>query len=80
MEHNPYPPARISPVPDAPADAPDPVVRDYAPIHPEGRLRALGRRILAPIALIGALLLKFKTVLLALLKLKFLATSASLLV
>lgn len=80
MERNPYPPPRVFPVPDAPAPSPDPVVRDYTPIHPEGRLRALGRRILAPIALVGAFLLKFKTALLALLKLKLLVTSGSLLV
>jgi Zn-dependent protease len=80
MDRNPYPPARISPIPDAPAQSTDAAVRDYAPIHPEGGLRSLARKIWAPLALIGALVLKFKTAMLALLKLKLLATSASMLV
>jgi len=79
MDRNPYPPAQVSPVRDAPA-RPDAVVRDYAPIHPEGGLRSLARKIWAPLVLLGALALKFKTAMLALLKLKLLATSASMLV
>lgn len=43
-------------------------------------MRSLARKIWAPLALLGALVLKFKTALLALLKLKLLATSASMLV
>ena len=80
MDRNPYPLARVSRVPDAPTESSDPVVRDYVPIQPEGGLRSLARKIWAPLALLGALVLKFKTALLALLKLKLLATSASMLV
>ena len=80
MERNPYPPARISPVPEAPADAPDVVARGYTPIQPQSGLRSLLRKLWAPIAAIGAFLLKFKAALLALFKLKLLATSASMLV
>jgi Zn-dependent protease len=79
MERNPYPP-RVSPVGDPLGDATDVVARDYAPIHPESGLRSRTRRLLGPIAVLGALLLKFKGALLALLKLKFLATSGSMLV
>jgi Zn-dependent protease len=76
MERNPYPPAQVSPA----GDAPDVVARDYAPIQPESGFRSRARRVLAPFAVIGATLLKFKTALLALLKLKFLAASGSMLV
>ena len=54
--------------------------RDYEPVQPERRLRELGRRLWAPIAALGYLLLKFKTALLAVFKFKVFATSASMLV
>jgi Zn-dependent protease len=59
---------------------PEPPYRDYEPIHPESRLRELARRLWAPIAALGVLLLKFKTVALAIFKLKIFTTSASMLV
>ena len=68
FDRNPYPPARPSSIAAEPA--PDTAATP----------RSLWRRILAPLAAIGALGLKFKTVALALVKLKFLATSASMLV
>jgi Zn-dependent protease len=77
MERNPYPP-QVSPVGDPTGD--DAVARDYAPIHPESGLRSRTRRLIGPLAVLVALLLKFKTGLLALLKLKFLAASGSMLV
>jgi Zn-dependent protease len=55
-------------------------VRDYEPIHPQSRWRELGRRALAPLAALGALLAKFKTLAFALFKLKIFATSGSMLV
>ena len=76
MERNPYPPAQVSPA----GDVPDVVARDYAPIQPESLFRSRARRLLAPVAVVGATLLKFKTALLALFKLKFLAASGSMLV
>ena len=76
MEQNPYPPAQVKPA----GDVPDLVVRDYAPIQPESGFRSRARRILAPFAVIGAFLLKFKTALLVLLKVKILVTAGSILV
>jgi Zn-dependent protease len=55
-------------------------LRDYEPIHPQGRLRELARKLWVPIAAIGVLLLKFKTALFALFKLKLFATSSTMLV
>jgi hypothetical protein len=52
----------------------------YEPIKPEDPLRALLRRIWAPLALLGGLALKFKSVALAVFKLKIFATSATMLV
>jgi Zn-dependent protease len=54
--------------------------RGYEPIHPESRLRELGKRLWAPIAALGYLLFKFKTALLAIFKFKVFTTSASMLV
>jgi Zn-dependent protease len=54
--------------------------RDYEPIQPEGRWRELGRKIWAPLAALGVLLAKFKTVALAIFKFKVFTTSASMLV
>ena len=52
----------------------------YEPVKPEDPLRALLKRIWAPLALIGGLALKFKSVALAVFKLKIFATSATMLV
>lgn len=76
MDRNPYPP-RVSP---AAGDTHDAVVRDYAPIQPESGLRSRTRKLIGLLAVVGALLLKFKTALFALLKLKILVTSGSMLV
>lgn len=76
---NPYPPAAGH----SPSPAPQPTsgdLRGYRPIQPEGNLRRLMRKLLVPLALLVALLAKFKFVLLALTKVKFLATAASMLV
>jgi Zn-dependent protease len=54
--------------------------RDYEPIHPEPRWKELGKRLLAPLAALGALLAKFKTIALALFKFKIFATSGTMLV
>ncbi|MEZ5098710.1 MAG: site-2 protease family protein [Thermoleophilia bacterium] len=59
---------------------PPPVARDYAPIHPEGSLRALLRRLAAPVAVLIGLALKFKTAALVVLKLKVFATAGTMLV
>jgi len=52
----------------------------YEPIRPEGGMGTLLRRLLAPLVALGLLLTKFKFVLLALFKLKFVGTSVSMLV
>jgi Zn-dependent protease len=65
--------------PDYSLYEPEPV-RDYEPIHPERRLRDLGRKLLAPIIALGALLAKFKAVAFAIFKFKVFATSATMLV
>jgi Zn-dependent protease len=54
--------------------------REYEPIHPEPRWKELGRKALAPLAALGALLAKFKTIALALFKFKIFATSGTMLV
>jgi Zn-dependent protease len=58
---------------------PEPV-RDYEPIQPESRWRELGRKLLAPLIALGALLAKFKTLALAIFKFKVFATSGTMLV
>jgi Zn-dependent protease len=58
---------------------PEPV-RDYEPIQPERRWRDLGRKLLAPIIALGALLAKFKAIAFAIFKFKVFATSATMLV
>lgn len=64
-----------------PATAPEPEpLRDYEPIHPQGRWRDVAKKLWAPLVLVGALLLKFKSVLFVVAKLKVFATSASMLV
>ena len=65
--------------PDYPLYDPEPA-RDYEPIHPETRWRDLGRKLLAPIIALGALLAKFKALALVIFKFKVFATSATMLV
>ena len=59
---------------------PQPDLREYEPVRPTSGLRELGRRLVAPFALLATLLAKFKGLALALFKLKIFATSASMLV
>jgi Zn-dependent protease len=54
--------------------------REYKPIHPESRLRELGRKLLVPLVGLGALIWKFKAAALAIFKFKVFTTSASMLV
>ena len=54
--------------------------RGYEPIQPESRWKELGKRLLAPLAALGALLAKFKTIAFALFKFKIFATSGTMLV
>ena len=68
VDRNPYPPA------------PPHAVDDETDHERSAKPRSLWRSLLAPLAVVGALGLKFKAVALALLKIKFLATSASMLV
>ena len=65
--------------PDYPVYEPEPE-RDYQPIHPEPRWKELGKRLLAPLVALAALLGKFKAVALALFKFKIFATSGTMLV
>ena len=58
---------------------PEPV-RDYEPIQPEHRWRELGRKLLAPFAVVAAFLAKFKAIALAIFKFKVFATSGTMLV
>jgi Zn-dependent protease len=51
----------------------------YEPIRPEGGLWSTVKRLLAPLAMIGALLAKFKGFLLLLLKVKFVGTALTML-
>ena len=52
----------------------------YEPVRPERRVRDLARRLWVPLAALGLLLAKFKTVALAVFKLKVFTTSGSMLV
>jgi Zn-dependent protease len=61
-------------------EEPEHGVRDYEPIHPQSRLRELGKKLWAPLAALGYLVFKFKAALLAVFKFKIFATSASMLV
>ena len=54
--------------------------RDYEPIHPEPAWRSAARKLWAPIVALGALLVKFKFVLLALFKFKLFLTAGTMLV
>jgi Zn-dependent protease len=65
--------------PEYPLFEPEPE-RGYEPIHPEPRWKELRKRLLAPLAALGALLAKFKTIALALFKFKIFATSGTMLV
>jgi Zn-dependent protease len=55
-------------------------LRDYEPIQPQPAWRSVARKLWAPIAALGALLVKFKFVLLALFKFKLFATAGTMLV
>jgi len=77
--------SQVAPLPEperrAPGPVPDPGdLRGYEPIHPGGGLRRLGRRVAAPVAAIAALLAKFKTAALLVLKLKLFTTAGTMLV
>jgi Zn-dependent protease len=52
-------------------------LRDYRPIHPEPAWRMVVRRLWAPIAVVGALLWKFKAAAVAVFKFKFVGTALS---
>ena len=65
--------------PDYPVYEPEPQ-REYKPIHPESRWKEIGKKLIAPLAAIGALLAKFKFLALALFKFKIFATSGTMLV
>lgn len=54
--------------------------RDYEPIQPEPGWRSLARKLWAPLAAIGALLAKFKFLILAVAKLKLFTVAASMIV
>jgi Zn-dependent protease len=64
---------------DPPPEPEDHAYRDYEPIHPRSRLGELARKAWAPIAAAGLLILKFKTAILALFKLKIFVTAGSML-
>jgi Zn-dependent protease len=66
--------------PFEPPERPDSEPSQYGPIRPENRLRDLGRKLWAPLAAVGLVLLKFKGALLVVFKLKIFATSATMLV
>src|SRR5215203_5532423 len=70
-------------------DARDPIFRSdleerhepprYEPLRPEGGLWSVVKRLLAPLVTVGLLLVKFKWILLALLKVKFIGTALTML-
>ena len=66
--------------PFEPPERPEPEASQYAPIRHEKRLRDLGRKLWAPLAAIGLVVLKFKAALFAVFKLKIFATSGTMLV
>jgi Zn-dependent protease len=67
--------------PDYPLFEPQPEPeRGYEPLHPEPRWKEVGRKLLAPLIAVGALLAKFKAIALALFKFKLFATSGTMLV
>jgi Zn-dependent protease len=73
-EQQPAPP----PQHPAPFQHQDPyAMRQYEPIQPRSGLRHLGRKIAGPFVALGALLAKFKFVIVALFKLKFVGTALS---
>jgi Zn-dependent protease len=59
---------------------PRPATPTYEPAQPQGGLWALMKRLLAPLAVVGLLLVKFKGLALLLLKVKFLGTALTMLV
>ena len=54
--------------------------REYKPIHPEPRWKEIGKKLIAPLAAIAAVLAKFKFIALGLFKFKLFATSGTMLV
>src|SRR5215217_151062 len=56
-----------------------PEAPSYEPIRPEGGLRSAAKKLLAPLVAVGVVLAKFKWILLALLKVKFVGTALSML-
>src|SRR5439155_2443769 len=69
---------RPAPPPPPPAPPPpDLELRQYDPIQPQSTWRDIGRKIAGPFIALGALLAKFKFLIFALVKLKFLATALS---
>lgn len=81
MERYPSPSGDQSQEPIFRSDLEDrPDEQRYEPIRPEGGVRSLVRRFLAPLAAIGFLLAKFKAFALLLLKVKFLGTALTMIV
>jgi Zn-dependent protease len=72
-----FEPLEYSPIPYEPAVEP---ARDYEPIHPEGAVRGLLKKLAAPIVALGVLLMKFKVAILVVLKLPLFTTAASMVV
>jgi len=58
----------------------EPDYRDYEPIHPEPGWKSLARKLWAPLAALGALLVKFKFLIFAVAKFKLFTVAASLIV
>ena len=87
MEHSPRHPIGFEPAWREPAAEPDHFPAEppeHRPIHPEPGWRSVGRKLAGPLIALGLILLKFgaklKAILLLLPKVKFLTTSASMLV
>lgn len=81
MERYPSPSGDQSQEPIFRSDLEDrPDEQRYEPIKPEGGLRSLAKRFLAPLAAVGVLLAKFKGFALLLLKVKFLGTALTMIV
>ncbi len=72
-----FEPLEYSPIPYEPAVEP---ARDYEPIHPEGAVHSLLKKLAAPIIALGVLLMKFKAAILVVFKLKLFTTAGSMVV
>jgi Zn-dependent protease len=72
-----FEPPEYSSIPYEPTTEP---ARDYEPIHPEGTMRSLLKKLAAPIVALGVLLMKFKAAILIVFKLKLFTTAASMVV